>query len=381
MSRDRGRIVAAAALLAGCAIAFGIAREHWHLPVGRPFIGFVISEAGLAVQLAALVAGVLAVHLLPAALARVVLVTEGAICLAAFGPIGLLSLAVLLAWCAVMATRWRGRFLAAAAIVAAVEATALSADLAPAGLLFAMLFVPRMLVAGYDRWQHRSEATPIGDLLLYMLPAPLVVFPPYLTFLPMYGGFGTKLVPGMPRERLVRILRHAALAAVFGGAMVGLHAVGEPVLYGKLLRLVLEFAAFAHLVMALLVMHGIELAPPLDRPLAATRYTELWSRFASHQRDAQVFLFYTPALLRLRRRGKVVATVGAALWTLVVGSTLLHLLARYAWEPDAVLVARMAIANVLMGVVLAIDLLLPAPRHRWLGWAVTLTLAAAIDLL
>ncbi|MBL0217665.1 MAG: hypothetical protein IPQ07_27790 [Myxococcales bacterium] len=395
--RDRRPALAVGAALAllVAGVAFALVRSRWHVPVGRPFIGLVISDAGLALQLGALVLGVLVVNLVPAPIARRVIVIEGSVCLLGFGLTGLGCLAFLLTWWAVLDARClgRGRFVLAIALLATVDATAWCAELAPAGLLFAMIFSLRLLVLAYDRWQHREARTPLGEFLVYTLPAPLVMFPPYLTFIPLFGGFAQKIAPGLTRAKLVRIARHVALAILFEGLRQAMNHVEVPTMYGHFLAVVLEFAAFAHLVLPLLLLHGIDVAPPLDRPFLATRYSELWQRFASHQKDAQMFLFYTPALLHLRRHNRYVAIVLATLWTLVVGNTLIHLALNYCFFPDpGPWIARMMVANVAIGVVLAIDLCLLEHRRRThaparglashaLGWAVTMTIAASVRML
>lgn len=384
---------ALALLLAG--IGFAFVHVRWAVPIGRPFIGTQISTPGFGLQLGAMVTGVIAVNLVEPAHARLVLIVEGALCLLGFGVAGAACLAVVLVWWAVLDARRLGRlrFALALAVLGGVEATALRADLAPLGLLFVMLFGVRMVVLAYDRWQHAPAPTPLGDVLAYLLPAPLVMFPPYLTFIPLFGGFATAFSPGLTRARIARIARHLALAAAFGGMRVGLAYLGAPTMYGRFLGMVLEFAAFAHLVLPLLLLHGIDLAPPLHRPLLATRYVELWQRYASHQKDAQVFLFYTPALLRLRRINRYAAITLATLWTLIAGSTLLHLVARYCFAPDAgIAIGRMLAANAIMGCILAVDLCVDEYRRRTgapprsparvaLGWAVTMTIAASVALL
>lgn len=391
----RGYAIGAALVLLVAGVAFAFIHERWGVPIGRPFIGTAISTPGFGLQLGALVLGVLAINLVPLALARPVLIVEGVLCLLGFGLAGAACLAVVLLWWAVLDARWLGRlrFALALGVLGGVEATAACADLAPIGLLFVMLFGVRMVVLAYDRWQHAPAPTPLADVLAYLLPAPLVMFPPYLTFIPLFGGFTGKLAPGLTRARLARIARHVVLAAVFGGLRLALAYAGAPTMYGRFLGMVLEFAAFAHLVLPLLLLHGIDLAPPLDRPLFATRYVELWQRYASHQKDAQVFLFYTPALLRLRRLNRYVAITLATLWTLVIGSTLLHLVARYCFAPDAgIAIGRMIAANAIMGAVLAFDLCLDEYRRRTgapprsparlaFGWAVTMTIAASVALL
>jgi len=116
---------------------------------------------------------------------------------------------------------------------------------------------------------------------------------------------------------------------------------------------------------------------------------QLWQRFNVHLKDAQVFLFYTPALLLLRRRNRYLAIALASAWTMLIGNTLLHIAARYCFLPDPARRIGWALAgNAVLAAALAADLCYEEWRYRRaapparsaprraLGWALTMTLAA-----
>lgn len=377
-------------MLAVVATAIVIARCAWGMPIGREIVGPEISDVGLVIQLLAVVVGVVVIHSVAGARARWAVVAQGAVCLLAHGVLGLVFGLGLLAWWASVNALWlgRARFVVAVALFAGVAACG------TAGLMFSMLFAMRLAVFVYDRWQH-DEPTPLLDFLVYVLPAPLVIAAPYLAIIPLFGGFGAKLQPGLTRARLGAIMLHFAWAAGFGalrGAMELASVTAQPLAaYWHLLAAILELATFAHILIPLLALHGIEERMPLDRPLASTRFTELWRRFGVHLRDAQMFLFYTPALLRLRRANRYLAIVLATAWTMIVGNTLLHVVVRYCFLADTT--ARIGwalLANSIMTVALAAEL---CHDEWWIrrggrpprtlprlvfGWFATMTVAATV---
>jgi hypothetical protein len=249
---------------------------------------------------------------------------------------------------------------------------------------------------GYDRWQHDLERPPIADYLIYMLPAPLVIMPPYLLIIPMFSGFTAKFQPGLTRARVLRIGKHLALALVFGGLRGAIELTSiDHNFYGHLPGAVLVAAAYAHAFMALLLLHGIDERLPLVRPLLATRFVTYWTRYQVHQKDAQVTLFFTPAVLALRRLNRYVAITLAVAWTMLAGNTVLHVVSRYCFLPSLWGRVRwVLITNVVMAAALAIEMCLDEYRARRraagqpaepllrgrvgavIGWAVTMTLAA-----
>jgi hypothetical protein len=382
--------------VAAAAVAAWLAHARFGVPITRPIAGPHVSQLGLAIQLGAVVVGVWAVNTVrdPVA-ARWVLAGEGAVCLLAWGVRGLAcALGLMLWWIAVeLRCLGRARFALVAALLVAMNATAwMSRELAAIGLLFSLTFALRLIVFTYDRWQQACEPTPPLEAFTYLLLPPLVIVAPYMAFIPLFGGFAAKLQPGLTAERLRRVARHVALAATLGALRYAMHLVdggADPMIYWTLVRNVLDLATLAHAGLALLRLHGIEERPPLDRPLLATRFVELWQRFSSHLKDAQVFLFYVPALLRLRRANRYLAIVLATLFTMVIGNTLLHIAVRYCFLPNTgELIGRALIANTIMAVALAVDLC----REEWwrrravrpprtllqlaLGWSLTMTTAA-----
>jgi hypothetical protein len=259
-----------------------------------------------------------------------------------------------------------------------------------------MIFTLRMVMYGWDRWQHELERPPLADYLLYMLPAPLVIMPPYLLIIPMFSGFTARIQPGLTRARVARIGKHLALALVFGGLRGAIEPTGiDHNLFGHLPGAVLVAAAYAHAFMALLQLHGIDERLPLVRPLLATRFITYWTRYQVHQKDVQVTLFFTPAVLVLRRWNRYLAITLAVSWTMLAGNTLLHVVSRYCFLPSLWGRVRwVLLTNVVMAAALAIEMCLDEHRARrrvaglsaqpllrgwWgavVGWAITMTLAA-----
>lgn len=401
MSAEPDRRLAAWTTLgvAAAGVAAWAAHVRLGAPITRDISGPHVSAIGLAVQLGAIAAGVWAINTARDPLvARRLLAAEGALCLLAWGVRGVACALILVAWWLAVEMRWlgRARFALVAALLVLVNATAwLGPDLAAIGLLFSLTFGLRLIVFTYDRWQQASEPTPPLDLFAYLLLPPLVLVTPYMAFIPLFGGFFAKLQPGLTRARLRRVGKHLALAAALGAMRYGMHLVDggrpDPMIYWKLVRNILDFATLAHVSLALLLLHGVEERAPLDRPLLATRFVELWQRFGSHLKDAQVFLFFVPALLRLRRANRYAAIATATVFTMVVGNTLLHVAVSYCFQPNtAEMIGRALIANTIMAVALAVDLCLEeywqrrggrpprTPLQLALGWAVTMTIAATV---
>jgi hypothetical protein len=387
-----GVIVALVVLFAAAVVV----RSHIFFEVGFENAGSKIDNLGFALQLATLVAGVVALHVAPAPYVPAILVVEGAICLVCHGWIGCVYGAVLLAWWAVLGAAWlgRARLAVAALLLAALNACGfIGGELAAAALVFSMMFSLRLMMYAWDRVQNDYERPPLLDYLVYMLPAPLVVVPPYMIIIPSFSGFAARIRPGLTPARLRAIGRHLAFAALFGGLRGGFEAIGYephgvPWLYWNLVRSVVTAAAYAHAFMALLQLHGIDERLPLVRPLLARRFVQYWGRYQVHQKDAQVFLFFTPALLRLRRRNRYVALIVATAWTMMVGNTLLHVASRYCFLPATWdRVCWVLMTNAVMTVGLAAEMcidewrsrhrpLAPAHPPGLLSWAITLTLAA-----
>lgn len=402
---DRRLVAWTGVALALLSSAIVVAHVGWDVRIARPDLGVMeLGTAGLVVQLAALVIGVVALHVAPAAAVRPLLIAEGAVCLLAYGAPGLAFGLGLLAWWAVIDARrlGRARFLLAAGLFAALDACAWESEhLAAPAKLFSMMFAMRLIVFTYDRWQSEDAPTPLGDYLEYMLPAPLVIVPPFLVIIPLFDGFGARVRPALTPARLRAVGTHLVLAAVFAALRAWLDRLGlrgehaDPAtMYWRFLANVLGLAAIAHVVIPMLLLHGIEERLPLDRPLFATRLVELWQRLSVHLKDAQVFLFYTPALLGLRRGNRYAAIVLATFWTILVGNTLLHAAVFYVFLPDAAARLGWAVAaNTVLAAALAADL---CYEERWnrrgrrpprtvprvvIGWLVTMTVAAVVAML
>jgi hypothetical protein len=383
-----------AALAALCAAAL-VVRSRIYFTVGFEDAGSDIANPGLAIQLAAMVAGVVAIQLASPPRARAILIAEGAVCLLAHGELGLVYAAALVAWYGVLAARWLGRARAPIAVVglAAMNACGFAGGAVPAeARVFSMMFALRLMLYAWDRWQNDFERPPLLDYLAYMLPAPLVIVPPYLLIIPVFSEAGARFRPGLTAPGVRRIARHVGLAIAFGalrGAAeaTGFAPSGVPWLYWNLVCSVLAAAAYAHLFIALLLLHGIDERMPLDRPLLARRFAAYWGRYQVHQKDAQVLMFFTPAMLRMRRWNRYLAISIAVTWTMIVGNTVLHIASRYCFLPAPWPRIRwVLITNVVMSAALAIELCLaerrarrpgaPPDRPGLLGWAITMTLAA-----
>ena len=394
MSEHRGLAARTAIVVAlGCA-AYAWAHFAHGVPIAREVLGIAVSDAGFCVQLVALVAGATCVSLVSPRWRSRVVIVEGLVCLLAWGRAGVVLLAVLvMAWAIFeLRTLGRVRFVIAASAVALPSACALvGGAIASAGLVFSVMFGMRIAVYAYERWQDETPVS-LEAFLAYMLVAPLVVVPPYMAFVPL---FATSDPPAPSRARLTAAGRHFVLALLFGAGLLGARALvalaHDPVapFYGRLVVELLDFATLVHLVLAALLAHGIELRSPIDRPALATSFLDLWRRFGVHLRDAQMFLFFTPAMLWLRRANRYLVLVLASAWTMIVGNTLLHVAIRYCflahpWER----IQAALVANTLAAIAIAIELCLEERRRRlgreqaaWarvVGWAIAMTLAATM---
>lgn len=388
-------------VVASVAIGLIVANVLLGLPLARTMLAVEISPAGFVVQMVALTVGVIVVNSVPESSVRVVLVLQGAVCLGAWGlPAALIGLVLVSFW-ALFAAVWLGwlRFALALALFIAIDATVwLLPDAVGWAFLFNAVFAMRLFVFAYDRWQRRDEPTPLLDFLAYMLPAPFLILPPYMAVIPMFDGFQSRVQPSLSRERLAAIARHAVLAAMCTGLSLAWTAwviqaePSQPVaIYARLIGSILELGVIAHLLISMLLLHGIELSSPIERPLLSTSMVELWHRFGSHLKDVQMFLFYTPALLRLRRLNRYVAIVLATGWTMIIGNTLIHIAARYCflaspWDR----IGWGLVANAVIWVALSYDLCHREWRNRHgiqpsrsllrlaIGWAITMTIAAIV---
>lgn len=372
-------------LIAGVAIAVHVLLD---VPLGRPIAGIELSTLGLVLQAIALIAGVVAINLAPHAKARGILIVQGIVCLAAYGPIAIAWVWMLLAWWLLLG----GAKVSALRFAGAIVLTGAFAYLDPAhGLVFALLFGMRLAIVSYDRWQNRETKTTLGDFLVYVLPAPLIIVVPYLAIIPLYDRFSSRLSFGLTIAKLELATWQLFRAALAGGAYLAAsqwQPEGIVGMYWSLLLALLELAAVGYIALPLLALHGVVERSPLDEPWRATRISELWRRYGVHLRDALWFLFYAPALLRMRRWNRYARVIGATWWTVFVGNTLLHVVLRYAYLDDGWERTQHALlGNAVLATVLVLDYCHlewrgAGPRslaRQIIGGVVAFTLAALVS--
>jgi hypothetical protein len=387
------------------ALAAGVValRTRFFFPIGMGDHGSRVGNFALAMQFAALAGGMIALHL-RGDRAREILAVEGALCLAGFGVAGAAYALGLLAFFFALSASWLGRArpLVGLALLAGMNALAWAGrELSVAAAMFSLIFTMRLMMFGWDRWQNDFARAELRDFLAYVLIAPLIVIPPYMTIIPFFSGFTSRLKPGLTGAILRRAGKHLAWCALFGGARAGIalshfDPQSQPLAtYFHFLCHVLDAATFAHLLIPLLLLHGIDERLPIDKPALATRFIFFWNRFQVHQKDAQVFLFFTPALLKLRRKNRYVALIAATTWTMMFGNTFIHVVARYCFLPAPwERLEWVLFANVVMTVALSIDMCWDewkrrhpskqaprfVPARKLAGWAVTQTLGAIATL-
>jgi hypothetical protein len=388
---DRHRVIGICVVLAAAAIAVLAIRDRWPFPFSAS-PGPLISNETLAIQLAALVGGIAAVHLVAPERARSVIAIEGAVVTLAFGWVAIVYLAGLAAWYAVLSARLGPLRWPCLVVLLAIMYGSAWTRAHHDGFLFSMTFTLRLLVFAWDRWRNDFERVPFVDYAAYMLLSPIILVRPFFAIIPLFDGFAERVQPGMSPERLRRIGRHALLAGV-AAALKALLALTPPIPGVTPLASTLIFAgALGHGMFCLLLLHGIEERLPIDRPLLATRYVELWSRYYIHLKDLQVAMFYAPALLALRRVNRYAALILATAWTLLIGNFLVHAAVAYGFYAATVpnFAWRMGLVTLVNGIIavaLAIDLCRDEYRRRHgspqpsrlraaLGWVYTMTVLA-----
>jgi hypothetical protein len=237
----RGVIAVAAGLGVLCVALVVIRTQVGDFDIG---FGSRIGNLGLSLQLATVIAGVIAIHTSGHGRARAIFVIEGAVCLLCYGWLGVVYAVGMLAWYAILGTRWLGRWPRAVIAFAALSGMNACGFIGGAwragAVVFSMIFTMRMLMYAWDRWQNDLERPPLFEYLFYMLPAPLVVMPPYMLIIPAFGNFARRFAPGLSAHRVGQIARHLALCALFGGvrasfALIGIEGHGAASLYLNLL--------------------------------------------------------------------------------------------------------------------------------------------------
>jgi hypothetical protein len=318
----------------------------------------LIFGARFAAQIGILFAGALALQIFPERASRPVLVLEGLACLLVMGPIpAAVFLALLMAWFVMLALPLP----AIARVLLAAGALLLLGLCGARGLLknayaFSMMYSLRLIMYAWDQWQKNFPPPKLRPYLVYLLAAPLIVFPPYLTFIPAFDKHETKITPRLSTLRTRRAFEHFGWSLVFA-FVASLAATapwvdreGLPFILFRYALAVSKIAVVAHVTFAFLLLHGMDDRLPIDNPLLSTDYVQYWNRFQIHQKDLQVNLFYTPALFRLRKGNRYVAIMLALTWTLLLWNTVMHVLIRYVFYKLPAAIEHTEVALIINGV-------------------------------
>lgn len=362
----------------------------------------VFDGVPLYVQVGALLLGALLLQVVPERLARPLLVIEGLVCLAAYGRAAPMFLGFLVVWFVALEIPLPklARIVFALALLVALGLAG-GFGLVRRAILFSSVFSVRLLMYAWDQYNQkfpRATRQKVSDYAVYMLAPPLVVFPPFLTYIPFFEKFSERIAPRWTEALVKRALKHLWLALAFAAirqaaAMVPGLITESTDLGTTLLRhvfVIVSVGQVAHLTYGLMLLHGMDDRVPIDKPLLATDYLQYWSRFQIHQKDMQVALFYTPMLMRLRKWNRYLAITIAVAVTLIFGNTVLHVLTSYlfnlAWIGKSTMSALFV--NTISTVALAGALCVgewrrkakrPAPRDKpyvVLCWLATFFLAA-----
>ena len=394
--REKGVFAVGAALAVLCAVAVIVRAKIVYFTVGQENAGSEIDNLGLVIQLSAMVVGVIAIHLASSRRAAMnVLIAEGIVCMACHGWHAAIYAGGVVLWyglCSWPPLPRMLRVVLGLGVLVGMNALGfLGEELRAPAYLFSLIFTLRMIMFAWDRWQNDFEPAAFRDYVIYMAPAPLVVMPPYFLIIPVFSGFNDRFEHGLTRAKVRRIVRHLGWAALFGGMRAAVDPTGiDHNLFGHLVAGVMVAGAYAHGYIALLLVHGIDERLPLVRPLLATRFVDYWSRYQVHQKDAQMFLFFTPALLKLRRKNRYFAIAMATTWTMLVGNTFLHVATRYCFMPGLYERVRwLMVINIVMAAALAVEMCIDEYRRRArkpsskptrpviaARWAITMCLAA-----
>jgi hypothetical protein len=311
-------------------------------PTGPWGLDTRVGDVNFAIQLAVMAVGLLALSMAPPRFAKAILAVEGCACLTALGPFFCLaSVAALTLWFYALRIPIPHRARLAIPIVLLLAAGIFGASkIAKGPFAFSMLFGLRLIRYAWDQHQHDYPARSPVDFFTYMLAPPLVFTFPYMLFIPAPKPFVASLSPRLSERRARRALFQLALAFVMIGITVGMAKV-IPQSTSRFLRMyqvyvfeIVEIARLAHLVFALLLLHGFDTQQPINAPLLATNFVEMWHRYTIHQKDLQMTLFYAPALIALRRKNRYLAICGAVAWTLFFGNMVVHVLVRYMYNPS-----------------------------------------------
>ncbi|MBS2015716.1 MAG: hypothetical protein JST00_22705 [Deltaproteobacteria bacterium] len=297
-----------------------------------------VGDGAFDLQLLLLFVGVALLQVVPARFARAVAIAEGVACLAVHGVAALGFLGALAAFYLALEVPLPRKIRPLVPIVLLTAFGVLGSRWvrSPAAL-FGTMFAVRLLVYAWDKWQRGYPPGRLGDFALYVMCAPLVVFPPYVVVAPFYDRHASSFAPRVDAARLREACAHlgvglfAQLLRVTVPWALGSKLGWTGTILSEWVVYVLAVARIAYVTHGLLLLHGFVDRPPLKAPLLATDFVAMWNRFLIHQKDLQVAFFYAPTLIRLRRKNRYVAIVCAVAVTMFVGNLLLHFLVRYAY--------------------------------------------------
>jgi hypothetical protein len=341
-----GLLVAALAFLVSVA-CISVLRNNLVFPTGYWNTDTELFDLRFDAQLAALFVGFVLLQAAPTRFARAIVVGEGLAVLAPYGVRGLFWIAGLFVWFYALevpiAKRLRPLVPIALLLGAGALGTLGTTRVAEGAFFFSIFFSCRLMLYAWDKWQRGWPRGSLGDYLFHFAAPPLLAFPPYVVIIPFYGtyakGFAPRLTAARAREAFAQIGLglFCAVAVVALRVRVAPHLLAPAYAAASILFdyvvVVLRVGALAHVAHGLLLLHGLVDRPPLDRPLLATNYVEVWTRFQTHQKDMQMAMFFTPVLLRFRRANRYLAITAATAATLLVGNLAIHVLARYIYAP------------------------------------------------
>ena len=405
----RNRITTVATLLFGIAALAALVwlRNRGLFPTGNSGTDTHVVGGAFLYQMAVLAVGIGALQLAPRSWIRQLLVAEGALCLFGYGSLfAAAALIGLAAYFLLLRLPLPARLRPGVSIAFLVGLGVVGASrvFGREPFIFSMLFSMRLLMYGWNHSQNNFPREDIVDFLVYVLAAPLLVILPYMLFVPFPGKFVERIEVRFTEARSRRILFHLALGAAMTAVDIGVRVfLNEhgPRSFSQWVAVnygleILSFARMAHVVVALLLLHGIDDRLPMQNPLLATDFAQFWRRFQIHQKDVQVALFYNPALIWLRRSNRYLAIFLAVAWTLFVGNLLIHVLSRYMYNPSIWLPKIMsrlvfaAVGSLVLGATLCLQewrrrTRHPAPSGGVIGrlylvacWAATQTFNALI---
>lgn len=291
-------------------------------------------------QLAVLAFGATLLQIVPKRVVKPLLVVQGIACLLPYGiRFALAALGALVVWffALKLPIAVKYRFFVPLFLVAGTAALGASKVII-GPFAFSMFFTMRLMLYAWEQHQNGYPPRSALDFSVYMLAAPLLFTYPYMLFIPN-PSIVEKIEPRLTERTGRRVLAYLTLGLAMNGALWLLSMFRVPPLTmagaitANYVLHIVQLGRLAHIVFALLVLHGIHDRVPLNAPLLATDFVDMWRRYQIHQKDLQVTLFYNPALIAFRRANRYVAITVAVFWTMFVGNLVIHSLARYSYTP------------------------------------------------